>query len=123
MTYSRRSILVVEDNEATRTALVRLFLLLKAERVTAVATVAEGLAALESQPPDCILADLNLPDGDGGHVLEEAMRRGLPAKRVLATATPYGARVRELRATCADAVLAKPIDLVELADALVAQIG
>ena len=57
------------------------------------------------------------PDGDGGRVHEEAMRRGLPAKRVLATATPYGARVRELRATCADAVAPKPIDLVELADA------
>lgn len=117
MPYSSLRILLVEDNEAARTAMARILLLLKAARVTAVGTVAEGLAALDDDPPpDCIMADLNLPDGDGGCVLAEAMRRGMPAKRVLATATPFGARVEELRKSCAEAVLTKPVDLEELAE-------
>ena len=59
-----RRLLLVDDNEATRTALTR-FLELKGYTVIAAADGTTALAALaESPPPDYVLTDLQLPDID-----------------------------------------------------------
>jgi len=62
------SILVVEDDDAIRTGLVRGL----GQRGLAVASVGAGLAALEvvvKDRPDVVLLDLGLPDVDGLQVL------------------------------------------------------
>src|SRR3954451_24491863 len=62
------SILVVEDDDAIRTGLVRGL----GQRGLAVASVGAGLAALEAvvkDRPDVVLLDLGLPDVDGLQVL------------------------------------------------------
>jgi hypothetical protein len=63
-----RNLLVVEDNEAERQSLVEL---LQAEGVdvTAVGTGAEALTALQSQPFDCLVLDLRLPDLNGFEIM------------------------------------------------------
>ena len=58
------SILVVEDDEAIRTAVARGL----RERGYAVSTVGSGLAGVEKvvqDAPDAVLLDLGLPDVDG----------------------------------------------------------
>lgn len=62
------SILVVEDDDAIRTGLVRSL----GQRGFAVASAAAGMPALETvvkEPPDFVLLDLGLPDVDGLQVL------------------------------------------------------
>ena len=64
-----KSILVVEDNEVER----RHILDSVGDddvRVTAAATGAEALAALKSQPFDCVVVDLGLPDMPGMELIE-----------------------------------------------------
>jgi DNA-binding NarL/FixJ family response regulator len=66
-----RTVLVVDDSAAFRaTAQV----LLKArgyEVVGAAGDVASGIAAARELAPDCVLLDVNLPDGDGPAVAGE----------------------------------------------------
>jgi DNA-binding response OmpR family regulator len=61
-------VLVVEDDPAIRTGLVRAL----TDRGHVVTTAGTGMAALQSvvdQPPDIVLLDLGLPDVDGQQVL------------------------------------------------------
>jgi DNA-binding response OmpR family regulator len=55
-----RRILIVEDHDGMRAALRGLFRQVGWD-VVAVATVADGLAALEP-PPECAIVDLHVPD-------------------------------------------------------------
>ena len=80
MIGNRRLILIVEDNAVTRRALQALFKS-RGWAVSVAETVAEGLAQLDP-PPDVIVLDLMLPDGDGEEVLREVRsRRGSPQTR------------------------------------------
>ena len=63
-------LLLVEDDEATRTALTAVLRNAGAE-VTAVGTVADGLAAYRADRPDVILSDIGLPDGDGNDLIRQ----------------------------------------------------
>jgi two-component system response regulator RegA len=58
-----RRLLIVDDHEPTRSALRTLFAL-KGWDVRVAGTLADGLGLL-SPPPDCVLLDLMLPDGNG----------------------------------------------------------
>ncbi|WP_406699623.1 HAMP domain-containing protein [Singulisphaera sp. Ch08] len=70
---SMRSLLVVEDNDLERTAIVEAIGGGDVE-TTAVATASEALVALESQPFDCLVLDLGLPDMNGFDLLEQVRR-------------------------------------------------
>ncbi|RKQ91316.1 response regulator receiver domain-containing protein [Solirubrobacter pauli] len=60
-----RSVLVVDDSAAFR-ATARVLLSARGYEVVGVAdSVAGGLAAARELRPDCVLLDVNLPDGDG----------------------------------------------------------
>ncbi len=60
-----RTVLVVDDSAAFR-ATARVLLSARGYEVVGVAdSVAGGLAAAQDLKPDCVLLDVNLPDGDG----------------------------------------------------------
>ena len=74
-----RSVLQVEDFGPTQW--LRTQILQNAGyRVVNVTTVREALAAMETEPPDVVLCDVNLPDGTGFQVCREvqALQPGLP---------------------------------------------
>ncbi|AFY30750.1 HAMP domain-containing protein [Calothrix sp. PCC 7507] len=65
-----RSLLVVEDNEIQRHSIVEL--IGNSDVVTtAVSTGAEAIAAIRSQPFDCLVLDLGLPDMSGFELIEQ----------------------------------------------------
>jgi DNA-binding NarL/FixJ family response regulator len=60
-----RSVLIVDDSTAFR-ATARMLLQARGYEVVGMAgDVASGLAAAAELHPDCVLLDVNLPDGDG----------------------------------------------------------
>ena len=60
-----RTVLVVDDSAAFRTT-ARMLLQARGYEVVGVAEdVASGLATADELRPDCVLMDVNLPDGDG----------------------------------------------------------
>jgi len=76
----------------------------------------EGLAALENDRHDLVVADLRLPDGDGLDILRAA--RALSSSRPVIVITGFASdRTREEAfAAGAAAFLSKPFSLVEFAD-------
>jgi signal transduction histidine kinase/CheY-like chemotaxis protein/HAMP domain-containing protein len=87
----RRSVLIVEDNPVQREAATALISNSNL-RVVAVETGGQALHALKSEPFDCMVFDLDLPDIDGYDLLEMIDRderlHGLPV--VIHTATEIG---------------------------------
>src|SRR4029079_9366480 len=81
--------LIVDDSAATLSALVEL---VSAEGFTtsAALTVDRAKVELSRQSPDIVLADLNLPDGTGMHLLHPVQRSGAAAGPGFST--PAGAR-------------------------------
>ena len=71
------TVFVVEDDELTRTSLVRRIAEAQAglEVTAAVGTCREIRAALEICRPAVLLVDLGLPDGDGLDIIRETARR------------------------------------------------
>ena len=67
-------ILLVEDHEATRTALAEL-LRKRGCQVTAVEGVAAALAAAGKNSFDLVISDLGLPDGDGAELMRTLRQR------------------------------------------------
>jgi DNA-binding NarL/FixJ family response regulator len=60
-----RTVLVVDDSAAFR-ATARVLLAARGYEVVGVASdVASGLEAARTLQPDCVVLDVNLPDGDG----------------------------------------------------------
>src|SRR4051794_16478726 len=103
----RRILLLVEDHQATREVLRRI-LALSGWEVLEAATVAEGLAQLDC-PPDCIVLDLDLPDGPGEAILRKVRMDRLPIRVVVSTGNPDSGRLREVSYMRPDAVLHKPL--------------
>jgi two-component system KDP operon response regulator KdpE len=66
---SRPKVLVIEDNEAVA-RILRICLRQAGFDASEVAAGGEGLRILQQQPPDAVLLDLQLPDGQGGAVLD-----------------------------------------------------
>src|SRR3954470_2879372 len=77
------------------------------------ATVAEGLAQLDP-PPDCIVLDLELPDGPGEAILRKVRMERLPIRVVVNTGMPESGRLSEVSYMRPDAVLQKPLDAAGL---------
>lgn len=116
------SVLLVEDESATRRLLARFF----AEsgwRVSEAADAAEAAAALAARPPpEWAVVDLFLPDRPGSDVIRLIRSLRPPPRVVVWTAAPEGGPAwREAESLGADAVLAKGLtgigDLLRLVEA------
>lgn len=109
---SLRVMLVEDDRELRRT--LRDALALEGYEVQTAASLAEGHALLShAEPPDLVLLDLGLPDGEGEELLQRLRReRGTPLL-VISAREHDGAKVRLLDAG-ADDYLVKPFSLSEL---------
>ena len=71
-------ILVIEDDQAIRSMLQSTLAVEGFEVQTAV-SVGEARALLRHAPPDVVLLDLGLPDGDGSELVRDArQQRGIP---------------------------------------------
>ncbi len=111
-------LLVVDDEVGIRRLLERLLEREGWEVITA-ESAARGLEVLTERPlPECVILDLNLPDGDGVQVLKEIRERlgNLPAV-VLSSSSPA-----EVRARCGtlkvDRILQKPFSTVAVVQTL-----
>jgi len=102
-----REILIIDDDKLTRWSLSTL-LVRFGYRVREAASAAEGLASARESPPDLVLLDIRLPDGDGGAVLQDLRqsRPGLPV--VMMSADGSQGTVRHVRRLGARGFLAKP---------------
>ncbi|HET7569171.1 MAG TPA: sigma-54 dependent transcriptional regulator [Gammaproteobacteria bacterium] len=109
----REHVLIVED-DASLSALIREELEDAGYRVKTAASVKATQDALHRHPPALVLSDLRLPDGDGMTLLQTARRLDPPPAFVMITA--YGSvntAVQALKAG-ADDFLTKPLDVDHL---------
>lgn len=109
------SILIVEDNELNRDVLCRR--LRRRGFATCIATDGQdAIDQAQSQSPDLVLMDMNLPIKDGWTATAELRAKGFsqPIVALTAHATPED-RDRCLEAGCND-FATKPIDLPQLLD-------
>ena len=108
---SGKKVLVVEDHDDTRRALVSLLGRLGYQVVEA-ATVAQGIASVDGQA--VAILDLNLPDGVGTEVLKHIRSQNHHTKVVCVTASADPGMLKELAALGPDAVFKKPVDVAQL---------
>ena len=108
----RLHILVVEDDQAIRSLLLSSLAVEGFEVRTAV-SLSEARALLKHSPPDVVLLDLGLPDGDGSALVHEARLVGGVAVLVVSARHQEAEKVKLLDAG-ADDYLAKPFSVHEL---------
>jgi two-component system KDP operon response regulator KdpE len=106
------TILLVEDDEATRTALRR-DLLSRGFRVDDAVDGASALARWDARRPDAILLDLGLPDMDGVRVIRHVRRDAQTPILVLSARDAEAVKVEALESG-ADDYVTKPFGIAEL---------
>ena len=108
---SQKRILIVEDDKATL-SLLSTILGREGHEVIAAGTVSEGLALLEADPPpDCIVLDLDLPDGRGEAVLRTIRERGLPVRVAVCTAMSDPDRWLKVQGLNPEYIMQKPVQI------------
>jgi two-component system cell cycle response regulator DivK len=106
------TILYIEDNSDSRTLIRRI---LEAEDFTVLeaGNAARALELIESQPPDLILMDINMPEVDG-YTLTTRLKSRPDMRQVpiiaLTANVMRGDRERTLQAGC-DGYIQKPVDV------------
>ena len=106
-----KHLLLVEDDQLVAFTVEDMLLYAEAGTVTVAETVAKALEALERQPFDAAIVDVNLRGEASWPVAIELRRRGVP----YLTATGYGEMVQhELAGT----LLSKPYSMNQLLTAL-----
>lgn len=115
MQENNATILYVEDNPENR-LLVRRILLSEGFKVLEASNALQGLEIVQTQHPDLILVDINMPDMDG-YTLTSRLKAlphlsGVPIVALTANVM-RGDRERTLEAGC-DGYIQKPIDVDSL---------
>ena len=105
-------VLVVEDDAAIR-GQMRTSLLAEGFEVTTATSLSEATALLKNAPPDLMVLDLGLPDGDGAELVR-AVRRHSALPIVVASARQEQAGKIALLDAGADDYLVKPFSIGEL---------
>src|SRR2546421_8500169 len=110
-------VLVVDDDQGVR-EFVRANLELEGYLVREAASAAEGLTALEQEPPDLILLDVMMPEVDGWEMLRQVQERfGVGAIPVIVFSGQVEERaVDEAETRGARGFLGKPFDPQRLID-------
>jgi two-component system KDP operon response regulator KdpE len=105
-------VLVVEDDREIR-ALVQTSLAVEGFEVQTAVSVSEAMALLQHSPPDVVVLDLGLPDGDGIELVREVRKRqSLPI--LVVSARHQEAQKIALLDAGADDYLTKPFSVGEL---------
>jgi two-component system KDP operon response regulator KdpE len=105
-------VLVVEDDREIR-ALMQSSLSVEGFEVQTAVTLSEASALLRHSPPDVIVLDLGLPDGDGVQLVREVRtRHSLPI--IVVSARHQEAQKIQLLDAGADDYLTKPFSVGEL---------
>jgi CheY-like chemotaxis protein len=105
-------VLLVEDDRRTHALLQQVLVNVGCEVISAM-TQASGLAGL-GRGLDCVVLDLQLPDGCGEAILRRIRSEGLPVRVAVTTAVADPVRLRKLAELEPDLLLEKPIDLAAL---------
>ncbi len=106
--------LIVEDNELVTGAL-RILFEETGRRVSTAHSVAEAVRVGVADPPDLLLLDLALPDGDGLQVAVALLDRGVSPKATVAiTGRDDPASMARCAAAGITAVMVKPLSTREL---------
>jgi two-component system KDP operon response regulator KdpE len=105
-------VLLIEDDEATRTALAR-DLRARGYRVDDVGDGAGALARWAARRPDVVLLDLGLPDIDGLRVIRRIRRESMTPIIVLSARDAESTKVEALELG-ADDYVTKPFGMAEL---------
>jgi CheY-like chemotaxis protein len=107
-------VLIVEDNELVTGAL-RILFEETGRRVTVAHSVAEAVDAGRNDPPDLLLLDLSLPDGDGLEVARALQQAGIrPRATVAITGRDDPESIRRCEEIGCAELLVKPIASREL---------
>lgn len=113
--FPMRTVLYIEDNAANIALLERIFALSPGIRLITAREGARGVLLAESEKPDLVLLDLNLPDVDGATVLQQlqanAETRSIPVIVVSADALP--SQRERLKAAGAIDYITKPFNVLE----------
>jgi two-component system response regulator FixJ len=122
MTRTRKTVVVVDDDDSVRRSLQRLIRSVGLN-VEAFATAEDFLRSDQQPAPGCLLLDLQLPGMSGLELLERLLLEGRAIPVVFITA--YGSdRSRELAARAgAVAFLQKPFEEKALLDAVARTLG
>ena len=114
----KRHVLIVEDNELVTDAL-RILFEETGRRVTVAHSVADAIRVGSLDPPDLLLLDMRLPDGEGLDVARTLSANGVVPKATIAlTGQDDPAVAERCAAAGCSAVLVKPVatrDLLEKA--------
>jgi two-component system, OmpR family, response regulator ResD len=111
------NVLIVEDDEFAREASAR-YLDHLGHEVYAAASGEEAKAKADDRPPDVVICDWRLGDGDDGADVARTLQRRYAAPIIFITAHPLGrlrAMTRDLKVA---RYLRKPISLLSLASVL-----
>ena len=101
--------LIVEDNELVTGAL-RILFEETGRRVTIAHSVAEAVRAGALDPPDLLLLDLTLPDGDGLEVATALRKKGVtPRATVALTGRDDAESLKRCSAAGVTEVMVKPV--------------
>ncbi len=113
-----RSVLVVEDDDASRYGL-RSLLESEGYRVSEAASLAEAERALARRRPDIVVLDITLPDGDGAEWLRQLQKGGPVDFPVIAlTGVTADEDRRRIEQAGVGSVLQKPVNVPLLFEAL-----
>lgn len=107
-----KTVLVVDDDQAIRVMLKRLFSL-EGYRVQLAADFSEALERAESHKMDLALVDYDLPGENGCEVVRELKRLHPRMQTMLITGNADG-RLKEQAQSLGASYLQKPLDLPEL---------
>ena len=111
--------MVVEDDEVTRTAYCRLFVLKGADVICA-SSVGQAMAEVRRGPIDAVLLDLWLGDGSGETFLIESRAAGFRGRIVVHSGACHDRLDADrLLAMGADAVLPKPSAFADIWSAMI----
>jgi putative nucleotidyltransferase with HDIG domain len=110
-------VLVVDDDETIRVALSR-FLRSRGYVVTAVGSASDALAALDRDHCDVALCDVRMPGMTGMELLPAALRKNPELAVVMLTAVNDAPTATEALALGASDYLVKPVELVDLQQAV-----
>ena len=110
-------VLIVEDDDFARDASAR-YLDHLGHEVSSAATAAEAAARADDTPPDVVICDWRLADGDDGADVARALQERYSTPIIFITAHPLGRLRSQTRDLNVARYLRKPISLVSLASVL-----